>query len=339
MLYATTRSKIQIDTPIHSLCRVSAPDGGMYVPYRLPILAQNGLDGLKKLDFSDSMALVLNQLFGTSLTGWDLEFAVGRNPVRLHTQNYKVVVAETWHNLSWDFDGMVESLSALLQGCAKEQVLVTDWAQIAVRIAVLFGLFGELARQKLLGKNQTIDVAVTTGDFSGPIAVWYAKQMGLPVGSIICGCNENSGLWDLVHQGELNTGVPVISTITPEGDFSVPPNLERLIYETLGREESVRFAQITARKGVYHLPETLLERVNTGFYPAVVSQKRMANVVRSTFATHHYLLDPYTALAYGALQDYRVGTGELGTALILSEKSPEHFKHIISKALGVPASE
>lgn len=339
MLYATTRSKIQIDTPIHTLHRVSAPDGGMYVPYRLPVLGQNGLDGLKKLDFGDSIALVLNQLFGTSLTGWDVEFAIGRNPVRLHTQNHKVIIAESWHNLTWDFDGMVKSLSALLQGCDKEQVRLTDWARIAVRIAVLFGVLGELIRQKLLGKNQTIDVAVTTGDFSAPIAVWYAKQMGLPIGNIICGCNENSGLWDLVHHGELNAGAPVIHTITSEGDFSVPLNLERLIYEALGREEAVRFAQITARKGVYHLAETLLERMNEGFYPAVVGQKRMANVIRSTFATHHYLLDPYTALAYGALQDYRVGTGELGAALILSEKSPEHFKHIISKALGVPASE
>lgn len=326
MLYATTRSKIQIDTPNNTLRRFSAPDGGMYVPYRLPLMGDNGLDSLKRLDFSDCIALVLNRFFGTKLNGWDVEFAVGRSPVRLHTLNHKVTVVEMWHNHCWDFDGMVKSLTALVQGCDVSQVQLTDWGRIAARIAVLFGVFGELARNKLAGKNQTIDVAVATEDFSAPIAVWYGKQMGLPVGNIICGCNENSGLWDLVHHGELNTGATVTRTTTPKGDCAAPLSLERLIYETLGREETLRFAQVTDRKGVYRLTDAPLERLCSGIYPAVVGQKRMNNVVRSIFTTQNYLLDPYTALAYGALQDYRAGTGELGTALILSERSPEHFK-------------
>ena len=339
MLYATTRSNIQIDTPNNTLCRDFAPDGGMYVPYQLPVMEENALDSLKRLDFSDCMALVLNQLFGTKLTGWDVEFSIGRSPVRVRTQNRKVVIAETWHNLAWDFDGMAKRISALLQGCEVDTVQLTDWGKIAVRIAVLFGLIGGLSRQKLIGKNQTIDIAVDTGDFSAPIAVWYGRQMGLPIGNIICGCNENSGIWDLMHHGELNTGAAVARTTTPDGDFAVPPNLERLIYETLGREEALRFVQVKDGKAVYHLTEAPLDRLRSGLYPAVVGQKRMTNVIRSTFATNNYLLDPYSALAYGALQDYRAGTGELGTALILSERSPEHFKHIISKALGVSAPD
>lgn len=339
MLYATTRSKIQIDTPNNTLNRDFAPDGGVYVPYQLPIIDVNGLEALKKMDFSECMALVLNQFFGTKLTRWDVEFSIGRNPVRLSALHQNVVVTEVWHNHSWDFDGMVRDISALLQRCDKKSVVVTDWARIAVRIAVLFCVFGELLRQKQIGKNQKIDVAVATGNFSSAVSVWYGKQMGLPIGTIICGCNENSGVWDLLHHGEVNTGATAIKTITPECDFSIPPGLERLLYETLGREESQRFAQIVNNKGIYRLSEAFLDRLGADLYPAVVGQKRMMNVIRNTFTTQKHLMCPYTALAYGGLQDYRARTGELGMALIISEKSPDHFKNIISKALVASESE
>lgn len=339
MLYATTRSKIQIDTPNNTLNKDVAPDGGLYVPYQLPLIDIDGLETLKKLDFCGCMALILNRFFGTKLTRWDLEFSIGRNPVRLHALHQNVAVAEMWHNHSFSLDAMARDISALLQGCDKNLVAVTNWTKIAVRIAALFCIFGELLRQKQIGKNQKIDIAVATGDMSSVVAMQYCKRMGLPIGKIICGSSENSDLWDLLHHGEINIGASLKRKVITGFDFAITPGLERLIYEELGREESCRFARIESEKGIYRLPEAPLERFCADLFPAVVGQKRMVNVIRSTFSTQKYLMCPFTALAYAALQDYRAGTGELGIALVMSEQSPELYSNIISKVKMMSESE
>ena len=75
-----------------------------------------------------------------------------------------------------------------------------------------------------------IDIAVPSGNLSQLMAAWYARKMGLPVGTIVCCCNENNGLWKLLHKGELRTDLLAQHTHTPDCDETVPADLERLIY-------------------------------------------------------------------------------------------------------------
>jgi len=71
----------------------------------------------------------------------------------------------------------------------------------------------------------------------------------------------------------------------------------------------------------------------------VVSDSRMESMIRSFYNTSTYMLDPYSALAYCSLQDYRTRYAENRMSLVLSEKSPVHAAPIVSKALGISVEE
>ena len=193
MLYVTTRNKNDAHTAHKTLTSDRGADGGFFVPFQMPVLSEDEIDALKDKTFGQCVADILNLFFSARLDGWDVDFAIGRYPIKLVPMSHRIVVAETWNNPDWDFARMVRNLSSRIRGAEDKQGVPSNWAWIAIRVATLFGLFGELFRQGMFDSGKAIDVAVPTGDFSAPIAVWYAKEMGLPIGNIICGCK----LWDM----------------------------------------------------------------------------------------------------------------------------------------------
>ena len=108
----------------------------------------------------------------------------------------------------------------------------TQWLKIVTRVALVFSVYGQL------DFTQPLDVAVDADDTVSAIAVYYAKQMGLPIGKVICGCDNTGALWDFVHLGEIS--------IASASD-SLLPILERLIHAVLGADEVQKFLQIVQK--------------------------------------------------------------------------------------------
>lgn len=337
MLYVTTRNNRDAYTAQRALRENRGPDGGLFVPFREPNFTAEEIAALADKSFSLCVSEVLNTLFKTRLTAWDVDFSIGRYAVRLEMLGSRVVMAESWHNLESEFSRLVKNLSNLLRGDAETETLPGDWAEIAVRIAVLFGIFGELMRQGIVSSEKKVDISVVSGDFSAPISAWYARRWGLPIGNIVCCCNENGNLWDFICHGQLKTGDVAVQTITPEADIVVPSGLERLIHGSEGVEEVANFLSVVRRGGTYYVDDALLHKLRQGIYVTVTSQRRVLSTIPNIFASHKYLLSPYAALAYAGLQDYRSRTGESRCALVLAEKSPLRDAETVSSALGVTA--
>lgn len=334
MLYVTTRNKSDAHTA-HKTLTVDKTDNGYFVPFQHPVLTEEEISALSGRSFGQNVAEILNLFFSARLDGWDIDFSIGRFPVKLIPLNRNIVVAETWHNPDNDFARVIRNISSRLHGSSDNVGVPSNWARIAIRIAVLFGLYGELLRQGLTSVDKKLDIALPAGDFFAPMAVWYARQMGLPVGNVICSCNENCGLWELLHHGSIRTYLVAQSTNTPECDVGVPMGLERLISAVLGAAEAERFKQCCTQGVVYAPGEDKIDALRQGFYISVVSQMRMESVIYNVYRTSTYLLDPYSALAYGGLQDYRTASGEARTTLLLSERSPICSSATVAKAMGV----
>ena len=335
MLYVTTRNDQQVYTAHRALTETRGPDGGLYVPFRDPVFSREDIDALREKSFNRCVADVLNVLFQTKLTSWDVDFAIGRYAVRLQMLGKRLIVSEGWHNLESDFSRLVRNLTALLQNEKSVELYPGSWAEVGVRIAVLFGIFGELMREGVLEQSKKVDISVVAGDFSGPISAWYARKWGLPIGNIVCACNENSNLWDFICHGTLRCGDAAVSTDTPGADVVVPEGLERLIRGCADAEEVLRFVETIHRGGNYYAEDALLNRLRKGLYVTVSSQERIASTIPTVFGTHSYVLSPYSALAYAGLQDYRARTGESRAALLLEEKSPLLDAATVSQALGI----
>lgn len=333
MLYVTTRNNRDAYTAQRVLRENRGPDGGLYVPFREPIFSREEIDALETKSFHQCVAEVLNRLFNTKLTRWDVEFSLGRYPVRLVNLPQRVIVGECWHNPEWKFDHMVRILGEQLRGGCPGADL--GWAKTAVGIAVLFGIFGELARAGITKNEKRVDISAVCGSFDLPMSAWYARAWGLPIGTIICCCNENGNLWNLIHHGQFRTDTVSVATDTPEADVTLPAGLERLIYACGGLPEVERFLDACRRGGMYCPRDSVFPRLGEGLDVSVVSSRRMASTVSGVCSSAGYLLSPYAALAYAGLLDYRGKTGESCHALVLAEKSPICDARVTADALGV----
>ena len=324
MLYVTTRNNGDIFTANHALNKNRAEDGGAYVPFKLPRL---DFGELKALPFNHRVAKVLNLLFGTRITGWEVDFAIGRQAVRIENMPHRVILGQMWHNSEGCFDSLRDDLVRLI----RNEEGATEWAEIGIRMACLTALLAEVCRDD----RTSVDVAVPSGDFSAVMAAWYCRAAGLPVGNIVVGCCENAALWDLICKGELRTGQIAVSTVTPLCDQIVPRNLERLVFACGGNREVGRYLDV-CRKGEWYYPgNDVLSHMRKGLHIRVVGEKRVRSTIPNVYTGNGQILGPYDALTYSAVLDYRAATGENRPALILSDRSPNREAGVVAGAMGI----
>lgn len=335
MLYVTTRNKHDVYTAKWSVEQDRGSDGGLFVPFHLPCFEKAQILELGSRSFGENVAHILNLLYSTKLTAWDVEITVGRHLLKIHSAGLRIFVGELFHNSDGNFRRAVNALAARIHPDGELLGAPSNWLQIGVRIAVLFGVYGQLLKDQRLRYEKPLVLAVPSGNFGMPMAAWYARSMGLPVGTIVCGCNENGAPWDLLHRGVLDTTAIAVETTTPECDVAVPENLERLICACLGQEEALRYWWTCAEGRSYEPLEAHMEELRKGMFAAVVSQERVLGMITSVYRSCGYILDPYTALAYGALTDYRSRTGAAATALVWMESSPMCNSSLVSQALQI----
>lgn len=329
MLYVTTQGNSDFYTANRALHEDRAPDGGVYLPMRMPVYTPEQIRGLRKNTFFENAAEILNLFFTCHISAWDVKICFGRSPVNFTEAGPKVSVAEFWHNMDSSYQNVMNRLYQKMAG--DDGSTPSGWAKIAIRIAALFGLFGD-PRVPFVPAT---DMVVSADDFTTPMAAWYAREMGLPIGKILCACNDNSAVWDLIQRGSFQAGNPVIYTDIPELGDTVSLELERLVFCTIGMEEARHFHDACQSKVLYQLNAENLKTLSSGLFAGVVGSDRINNVVNSVYQTQHYIMDPYTAITYGCLQDYRAKTRESRQTLLLSDRSPVLFSTEISQALGI----
>lgn len=329
MLYVTTRNNRDAFTSNRALTENRCPEGGHYLPFRHPLFPEEELAALLDKSPGQCIAEILNLLFRAKLTGWDVDFCIGRHPVRLENLQHRILLAECWHTPGYRFDRIVQALAQKITG---EDRPASGWLEIGIRTAVLFGVFSELRRT---GIHQA-DIACLSGDFIMPVSAWYARRWGLPVRSIICCCNENHAVWDLVCHRQMRTDAVSIPTVLPAADVTVPDHLERIIYECGGIDETKRYLD-ACRRGRSYCPSDLVHgRLRNGLAVSVVSSQRIRDTIPSVYRTHGTLMSQGTALSYAGLLDHRARTGATGYAIVWSEESPAVEADSIARLLGIP---
>ena len=338
MLYATTRSKNADFTAQQALTQERAPDGGCYVPESLPVYSREELEVLLTKPETEIIARVLNRFFDGTLGQLDVEFAVGRKIVGMARISHRIVIGELWRNPEGGFAGLCSRLAQRLSA-GDDSGEPGLWMRIACRIALIFAIFSRLRREGITAGDELVDAAVLTGDFEGPYALDAARRMGLPIGQIICCCNDNSGIWDLFNFGQIKTNAKLCRTLTPRCDTVVPYGLELLVRDRLERENLEEYLFTLEKGGTYYLDPEAHQRFREGFSAAVVSDRRMRLAIPNLYNTNGYILGPYSALVYTGLMDYRSHPGPRRTALMLTEQDPREDAGLVTRALTLSDEE
>ena len=337
MLYATTRSDLDTFSAQRALKEPCAPDGGLYVPTELSKLSRKELDVLLQQSEAAILAEILNSFFSTRLSAKDVEFILGKQLFRLEHMSHRITAAECWRNPDGDIS-RIERLLARCLAVEKGETPAGEWLRVVCRIGVLFCVYRQMCLDQSIHWYDPMDIAVVNGDFTTPMAAWTAREMGLPIGNIICCCNENAAVWDLFQQGEIRTAMTVIQTMTPRCDIGCPSGLERLIYFRLGLEESRKFAD-ARMQGKTYLIGNELEKPFPGMHASVIHDRRIPGTIANVHSTNGYILSPYHTLLYAGLMDYRSNTGCSGQALLLCERSPMQCADAIAYALGITTEQ
>lgn len=330
MLYVTTRGQQNVFTGHWAMNHES--DRGQLIPRQFPSFNRMDLRRIADSTFNENVAYILDLLYRERITPWDVDMALGKHPMDLVDLNSRTLAARLWWGSDRSFNLFVDRLFRIFSDDPMERP--GSWFTLCVRAAVIVGVLGKLMADGLVSEREKIDISVPSWDFQFPMAAWYVRSWGMPIGRIICCCNENNAPWVLMNQEELRGDNPVVPTIMPACDQAAPAGLERLIYEVLGQYEAERYGTAMENGGRYRLEESQRRRLRKEIAVSVVSQRRLRFLLPNLFRDGQWM-DPYAAMSYAGLVDHRARSGDTGRGLIICQEDPILYAPMLARELGI----
>ena len=207
--------------------------------------------------------------------------------------------------------------------------------RLAPQIMYYFRAYRDLLDAGNIRLGDEVNFSVPTGNFGDILAGYLAKQLGLPVGTLICASNANNVLTDFIRTGTYDRRRPLLKTTSPSMDILVSSNLERLLYLLSGDTKLVAgLMQELNTQGVYTVPAQLLEKIQSQFWAACCDDARAAEIIGRVYKEDGYLCDPHTASGWAAAEDYVAETGDNRPMVVLSTASPYKFPAAVLTAIG-----
>ena len=84
-----------------------------------------------------------------------------------------------------------------------------NWGRLVPQIVYYFAAYAQLLKAGKIAFGDEVDFCVPTGNFGDILAGYYAKQMGLPVGRLVCASNQNNVLTDFLSTGTYDRNRPL----------------------------------------------------------------------------------------------------------------------------------
>ena len=212
-----------------------------------------------------------------------------------------------------------------------------NWGRLVPQIVYYFAAYAQLLKAGKIAFGDEADFCVPTGNFGDILAGYYAKQMGLPVGRLVCASNQNNVLTDFLSTGTYTAKREFYKTTSPSMDILVSSNLERLLYHVTGSDAEVAGLMKSLNEtGSYTVRPETLAAIRESFDCGWSSEEQVAGEIRARYEKDGYLCDAHTAVAFHvAAQKKRDGV----PMVVLSTASPFKFPRSVLEALGHTAPE
>ncbi len=210
-----------------------------------------------------------------------------------------------------------------------------NWGRLVPQIVYYVSAYVDMLACEEIEEGEEINFVVPTGNFGDVLAGYYAKRMGIPIGKLIVASNVNDVLTEFFTSGRYDTNRPFHKTMSPSMDILISSNLERLLFEIFDRDASKVSALMESLKedGEYEIDlETLFEKVPE-FLAYSTDEQCTESTIDNFFENYDYLLDPHTAVAMDAYNNYLAETGDETKTVIVSTASPYKFAHDVYQAV------
>lgn len=211
-----------------------------------------------------------------------------------------------------------------------------NWGRLLPQIVYYISAYCDLVSRNAVAMGEKVNFCVPTGNFGNILSAYYAKQMGLPVGRLLCASNANNVLTDFIRTGVYDRNRPFHNTLSPSMDILVSSNLERLLFTLSGEDDAaVRgWMDALSRAGRYEITPPEKEKLDALFYAGFCDDDETRRAIGALWKEKKYLIDPHTAVAFDVLRRYREETGDTTHTVVVSTASPFKFCDSVLESLG-----
>ncbi len=176
-----------------------------------------------------------------------------------------------------------------------------NWGRLLPQIVYYFSAYMQLVRSGDITMGDKIDFTVPTGNFGNILAGWFAREMGLPVGKLVCASNANDVLDEFIQTGRYNANRPFLKTKSPSMDILVSSNLERFIYFMSDRngDAVAKDMALLGSEGEYKVSDEVFARMKDLLASGAADDEGTLEIIGDIYNASGYVLDTHTAIAVG----------------------------------------
>ena len=202
-----------------------------------------------------------------------------------------------------------------------------NWARIIAQSVYYFYCYCLIENN-----NKPINFSVPTGNFGDVYAGYLAKKIGLPINKLIVATNQNDILHRAISKGTYDVE-KVAETISPSMDIQLASNFERLIYDLhdYSDEKTIKAMKDIKENGKYSINKENLKKINTNFLSSSINENEILNIIKNVYTEFNMILDPHTAIGYGAFDKVNLE----GNNIVLATAHPCKFPDAIDKAINI----
>jgi threonine synthase len=210
-----------------------------------------------------------------------------------------------------------------------------NWARLVAQVVYYFSGYFQVSE----GRSAGVDFSVPSGNFGNICAGHVARMMGLPISRLVLATNENDVLDEFFRSGiyRVRSRADTLETSSPSMDISKASNLERFVFDLLGRDArrtKSLFENQLWECGSFDLsgdPSFVTAAARFGFRSGRSTHADRLATIRDTWERYNTMIDPHTA---DGVTVGRMHASPETPMLVLETAQPIKFATTIKEALG-----
>lgn len=210
-----------------------------------------------------------------------------------------------------------------------------NWGRLVPQVVYYFSAYANLLKNNEIQLGEKINFVVPTGNFGNILAAYYAKEMGLPIGRLICASNENNVLTDFIKTGIYDKNRSFKTTVSPSMDILISSNLERLLSISANGNDGLikQWMDSLKTEGRYQVTAEVKQKIDETFWAGYCSDDETLDEIRNVYKESSYVMDTHTAVAKRVYNQYIAETKDPAKTVIVSTASPFKFADSVLKAI------
>jgi threonine synthase len=210
-----------------------------------------------------------------------------------------------------------------------------NWGRLVPQIVYYVSAYCDMVNEGNVNLGDEINVVVPTGNFGNILAAYYAREMGMPIKTLVCASNANNVLTDFLTTGNYDKNRAFYCTTSPSMDILISSNLERLLFILSGYDDkkTAELMKKLSTDGKYDVDADLLAKIKDVFAAGCCDDTATKATIRETFEKHSYLIDTHTAVAVRVYEDYTADTSDATPTVIASTANPYKFSKSVLSAI------